>query len=103
MILSISKDGTEWSPDFGPDSIFLTVKNLVQELKICSQESPLATCSLLLSQRQDFVNIHLARVPLTPKHEGTKEMRDEVLSSVAAQDMETNGYQKFDLDDVELC
>ena len=28
-------------------------------------------------------------------------MRDEVLSSVSAQDMDTNGYQVSDLDDIE--
>ena len=30
-------------------------------------------------------------------------MRDEVLSSVGAQDMDTCGYQVFQLDDVEFC
>ena len=30
------------------------------------------------------------------------EMRDEVLSSVGAQEMDTNGYQVCDLDDVEF-
>ena len=31
MILSVSKDDFEWSLDFGPDSVTLTVKDLVQE------------------------------------------------------------------------
>ena len=30
-------------------------------------------------------------------------MRDEVLSSVGAKDMDTTGYQVSDLDDVEFC
>ena len=30
------------------------------------------------------------------------EMKDEVLSSVGAQNMDTSGYQVSDLDDVEL-
>ena len=30
------------------------------------------------------------------------EMRDEVLSSVGAQDMDKSGYQVSDLDDVEF-
>ena len=56
-----------------------------------------------MSQRQDFLNNHLARVAIAPGQEGTMEMRDEVLSSVGAQDIETSGYQvSADLDDVEL-
>ena len=32
-----------------------------------------------------------------PNKQGTREMRDELLSSVGAQDMDTNGYQVSDL------
>ena len=69
-----------------------------------SPEIPLAAWSLLLSQNQQFLNNHLARVPATPNHQGTHEMRDEVLSSVGAQEMNTSGYQvpSADLDDVEF-
>ena len=102
MIFSVSNDGIEWSLDFGPDSVTLTVKDLGQETTISSQEIPLAAWSLLLSQRQDFLNNHLPRVPITPNQQGTMEMRDEVLSSVGAQDMETSGYQVSDLDDMEF-
>ena len=65
-----------------------------------SQEIPLADWSLLLSQRQKFLNNHVARVPVTPNQERTMEMRDEVLSSVGAQDMDTSGYQLLYLHDV---
>ena len=65
MIFSVSNDGIEWSPDFGPDSVTLTVKDLVQEMTKSSQELPLAAWSLLLSQRQQFLHNHLARVPVT--------------------------------------
>ena len=37
-----------------------------------------------------------------PNQQWTMEMRDEVLSSVGAQDMETSGYQVSELDDVEF-
>ena len=94
MIFSVSNDLIEWSLDFGPDSVTLTVKDLVQEMTISSQEIPLAAWSLLLSQRQQFLNNHLARVPVTANQQGTHEMRDEVLSSVGAQEiLDTNGYQ----------
>ena len=96
MIFSVSNDGIEWSLDFGPDSVTLTVKDLVQEIIISSQEIPLA------AWRQDFMSIYLARVPITPNREGAMEMRDQVLSSVVAQDMDTSGYQVSDLDDVEF-
>ena len=80
----------------------LPVKDLVQELTINSQEIPLAGWSLLLSQRQHFLNNHLARVPVTPNHQGTHEMRDEVLPKVDAQEgLDTSGYQvSAHLDDV---
>ena len=56
----------------------------------------------MLSQRQDFLNNHLARVPITPNQEGTREMRDEVLFSVGAQDLDTSSYQVSDLEDIEF-
>ena len=56
MIFSVSNDGIGWSLDFGPDSMFLTVNDLVQEMTISSQEIPLAAWSLLLFQRQQFLD-----------------------------------------------
>ena len=38
MIFSASNDSNEWSLDFGPDSVTLFVKGLVQEMTISSQE-----------------------------------------------------------------
>ena len=55
-----------------------------------------------MSQRQDILNNHLARVPITPNQEGTIEKKDEVLSSVGAQDLDTSSYQVSDLEDIEL-
>ena len=39
---------------------------------------------------QDFLDIHLARVPITHNQEGTMEMGEDVLSSVGAQDLDTS-------------
>ena len=94
--------GIEWSLDFGPGSVTLTVKDLNQKTTITSQEIPLAGWSLLLSRRREFLNNHLARVPVTPNQQGTHKMRDEVLSNVGAQDMDTSGYQVSDLGHVEF-
>ena len=104
MIFSVSNDGIEWSLDFGPDSVTLTVKDLVPEKTINFPELPLVAWSLLLSQRKQFLNNHLAQVPATPNQQGTHEMRDEVLSSVGAQEgLDTSGYQvSADLEDVEI-
>ena len=88
--------------DFGPDSVTIAANDLDQNTTISSQEIPLAAWQLLLSQRQDFLNNHLARVPITPNQEGTMEMRDEVLSSVGAQDLDTSSYQVSDLEDIEF-
>ena len=93
----------EWSLDSGPDSVTLTVKDRVQEKTISSHEIPLADWSLLLSEKQQFLNNHLARVPVTPNQQATHEKRDEVLSGVGARDMDTSGYEvSADLDDVEF-
>ena len=106
MIFSISNDGIEWSLDFEPDSVTLTVEDLVQEMTISSQKVPLAALgvSLFLSQRQQFLNNHLAQFPVIPNQKGTQEMRDELLSSVRAQEgLDTSRYQvSADLDDVEF-
>jgi len=102
MIFSVSSVGIQWTLDFGPDSVTIAVNDLDQNLTISSQEIPLAAWQLLLSQRQDFLNNHLPRVPITENQEGTMEMRDEVLSSVGAQDLDTSSYQVSDLEDIEF-
>ena len=89
MIFSVSSDGIQWTLNFGPDSVTIAVNDLDQNITISSQEKPLAAWQLLLSQKQDFLNNHLARVPITPKQEGTIEMRQHVLSSVW-QDLDTS-------------
>ena len=100
MIFSVSNDGIQWTLDFGPESDTIAVNDLDQNITISSQGIPLAAWQLLLSQRQDFLNNHLARVPITPNQEGTMEMRDEVLSSLGAQDLDTSSYQVSDLEDI---
>ena len=102
MPYSVSKNGTQWILDFGPDSVVLSVKDLDENLTISSLEIPLAAWSLLLSQRQEFLNNHLPRVPITPNQQGTFEMRGEVLSSVGAQNNDTSGYELSDLEDIEF-
>ena len=57
---------------------------------------------MLLSQRQDFLNNHLARVPITPNQDGTIEVRKKVHSSVGAQDLDTSNYQVSDLENIEF-
>ena len=100
MVFSVSNDGIQWILDFGPDSPTIAVNDLDQNITISSQEIPLAAWQLLLSQIHDFLNNHLARVPITPNQEGTMEMREEALSSVGAQDLDTSSYQVSDLEDI---
>ena len=102
MIFSFSSNRIQWTLDFAPDSVTIAVNDFVQSIKISSQEIPLAAWQLVLSQRQDFLDNHLPRVPITRKQEGTMEMRDEVLSSVAAQDLDTSSDQVSDLEDIEF-
>ena len=102
MIFPVSNEGIQWTLDFAPDSVTIAVIDLVQNITISSQEIALAAWQLLLSQRQDSLDNHLPRVPITQNQEGTMEMRDEVLSSVGAQDLETSSYQVSDLENIEL-
>ena len=102
MQFTVSNNGTQWILDFGPDSVVLSVKDLDENLTINSLEIPLAAWSLLLSQRQDFFDNHLPRVPKDPNQHGPFKMREEVLSSVGAQDTGTRGYVLSDLEDIEF-
>ena len=102
MQFTVYNNGTLWISDFGPDSVVLSVKDLVENPTISSLEIPLAAWSLLLSQRQEFLDNHLPRVPITPNQRGTFEMREEVHSSVGAQDADTSGYELSDLEDIEF-
>ena len=91
MQFTISNNGTQWILDFGPDSVVLSVKDRDENLTISSLGIPLAASSLVLSQRQGLLDNHLPRVLITPKQQGTFEMREEVLSSVGSQDTDTRG------------
>ena len=102
MIFSVSNDGIQWTLDFGPDSVTITVKDLDQNLMISSQEVLLAAWQLLLSRKQNFSDNHLPRVPIAQNQEGTLEMRDEVLASVGDQDLDTSSYQVSDLEDIQF-
>ena len=103
MISSVSNDANQWTRTFGPDFVTITVNDLVQNITISSQEIPLAAWQLQLAQRQNFLDSHLPRVPTsTQNQEGTREMRDEVLSSVGTQDLDTSSYLVSDLEDIEL-
>ena len=102
MIFSVSSDGIQWTLDFGPDSVTIAVFDLDLNITISWQEKALAVWQLLLSQRQDFLNNHLSRVLINENQEGTMDLRDEVLSSVGAQDLDTSSYQVSDLEDIEF-
>ena len=103
MIFSVYSDGNQWTLDFVPNSVTNAVNDLVQNITISSQEKPLCARQLLLSQRQDFLDNHLARVPVTTGNQhGTHETRNEVLSSVGAQALDTSSYQLTDPEDKEF-
>ena len=102
MIFSVFNDGIQWTLEFSPDSVTIAVIVLVQNITISSQEIPLAAWQLLLSQRQDVLDSHLKRVPVTPNQHGTYEIRDEVVSSVGAQVMDTSSYQLTDFEDIQF-
>ena len=102
MQFTVFNNGTQWILDFGPDSVVLSVKGRDENLTVSSLEIPLAAWSFLLSQRQEFLDNHLPRVPITPNQKGTFELREELLSSVGAQDTDTRGYELSDVEDFEF-
>ena len=102
MIFSVSNDGIHWTLDSGPDSVTIAVNYLNQNSTISSQGIHLAAWQLLLSQKQGFLDNHVPRVPITQNQERTMQMRDEVLSSEGAQDLDTSSYQVSDLEDIEF-
>ena len=102
MIFSVSKDGIQWTLEFGPNSVTIAVNDLDQNITISSREIHLAAWQLLLSQSQEFLNNHLARVPISPNQGEAMEMRGEVLSSVGAQDLDTSSYQVSDVGGIEF-
>ena len=102
MIFSVSNAWIQQILDFAHDSVNIAVIDLVQSITISSQEKPLAAWQLLLSQMQDFLDNHLPRVPITQNQEGTVEMREEVLSNVGAQDLDTSSYQVSYHEDIDL-
>ena len=102
MIFLVSNDGIQWILDFGPDSVTIAVKDLDQNITISPQEIPLAAWQLLFSQKQEFLDNHLPRVPITPNQQETIEMKEEVPSSVGAQELDTSSYHLTDFEDVEF-
>ena len=102
MQFTVSNNGTQRTFDVGPDSVVLSVKDVDENLTINSLEISLAAWSLWLSQRQEFLNNHLPRVPITSNHQGIFELRQEVLSSVRAKDTDTRRYELSDLENIEF-
>ena len=100
IIFAVSNEGFRWSLNFGPDSVVLTVKDLVREMTLSSREIRMPAWNLLLSRRQEFLDNHLARSPINPNQQGTHQKREEVLSSSGAQDKDTSGYEVSDLNDI---
>ena len=102
MKFTVSNNGTQWNLDCGPDSVDLSVKDLQVNLTISSLEIPLAAWSLLLSQKHEFLHNHLPRIPKALNQQGTFKMREELLSSVGAQDTDTRGHELSDIEDIEF-
>ena len=78
------------------------LKDLVKTLIFSSHDILFPARSLLLQQSQDFLDNHLARVPLIPNQQGTLQMRDKMISSGVAQEVDTNEYQVSDLEEEQF-
>ena len=100
MIFSVSNDGIQWTLDFGPGSVTIAVNDPKFNNQL-TRNTPSCLAFAVVSKTSVFEN-HLAQVPITPKQQGTFEMREEVLSSVGAQGLDTSRYQVSDLEDIEF-
>ena len=104
MIFSVSNDGIDWSFDFGPDSVTLTVKHLAQEMTKFPRNS-FGSLELVLASKTKVLEQPSSASSSYPQPTGTHEMKDELLSSVGAQEgLDTSGYQvsSADVDGVEF-
>ena len=70
LFFSFSCDSIEWSLNIGPDSVTLTVKDIVQEMTRKTQKIPLADWSLLLSEGQEILNNYTVPVLIAPTRKG---------------------------------
>ena len=80
--------------DFVPDSVDLTVKFPSKDMTKNFPENPLLAWNLL-SHRKEIMESHLAQIPITPKQQRTFEVKEKVLASAGAQDMDTSGYELY--------
>ena len=85
MILTVSNKENQWFPAFGPNSVNLLVENLGQERTITPQGILLPGGNLLLSQRQEVLDKHLALIQITQNQQGTFEKKDEVFASAGSR------------------
>ena len=88
---------------FGKDGTNYFVKKTIRHYK---KEQPSGFLKKFLRQSQsatpERVTKEAKNLPITPNRQGTVEMRDEVLSSVDAQNMDTSGFQVSGLEDIEF-
>ena len=82
---------------FGPDSVILTVKDIVHEMEKGSEKN-----SFAISERAFVSKIRIMGQSLGPylnlsNQQGTFEMSEEVFASAGAQEMDTSGFELSDL------
>ena len=102
MVLAVFNEGIQWSLDFGPDSVILISRDLVQVMTSISRKVHLPIGNLLLSQRQELSDNYFAQKQVTPNQKGTFKLREDFLASAGAQDMGTSDYELKDLQDSEF-
>ena len=101
MIFAYSNEVIPWSPDFGPDSVFLIIQDLVQEIKTRSKKTS-ASLELNVVPKTRIFGQTFGQVPVTPIQRGTFEKREDVFVSAGAKNMDSSGYELSDFEDNEL-
>ena len=71
-------------------------------MSMSPQELLLPSWNLSLPHRQNFLDNHLAKIPITPEEQVTYEVREKDLSSAGAQYVDTRGYESSNLHHIEF-
>ena len=102
MIFSVSNNEIQWTLDIGPDSVTIAVNDLAQNINNQLARNGLGCLAIAVVSKATILDNHLRRFHINPNQQGTFEMREEVPSTVGAQDLDTSSYQLTDLEDIEF-
>ena len=98
MTFAVSSKRNQWSFDLGPDSVVLIVSDLVQKMTISSRKF-LCLLEICFFPR---ARLFWQSSSPNPNQQLKFDLREEVLTSARAQDMDTTGNELSNKEDIEV-